>query len=214
MRLNFDEQLDELRRELALMGALCEEAIAASAQAALTGGAEEPRKKASQLEEQTDRQEREIESLCMSLLLRQQPVAKDLRVVSSALKMVSDMERIGDQASDIAELSPYIAGMSGAHMGKLRKMACETIKMVTDSVESFVKNDVNAAKAVIEYDDVVDGLFLDIKREVVALIAACPEMGEAYVDTLMVAKYFERIGDHATNIAEWVEYSITGQKKQ
>ncbi len=107
MRLNFDEQLDELRRELALMGALCEEAIAASAQAALTGGAEEPRKKASQLEEQTDRQEREIESLCMSLLLRQQPVARDLRVVSSALKMVSDMERIGDQASDIAELSPY-----------------------------------------------------------------------------------------------------------
>ena len=204
MRQSFDEQLKRLDSELSLMGAMCEEAIATAAEAVLRGGDEVLKKKAAELEEGTDRQEREIESLCMNLLLRQQPVAGDLRSISSALRMISDMERIGDQASDIAELADYIGPAGDGHMARLRQMAMETIKMVTNSVDSFIKKDAAAAKAVIDYDDVVDGLFNEVKLELVALIAAMPENGEAYIDILMVAKYFERIGDHATNIAEQV----------
>ena len=159
MRSGFDEQLERLNGELALMGAMCEEAIAASAKAVLDGGEDALRLKVLDIEERTDAQERAIEDLCMSLLLRQQPVARDLRTVSSALKMVSDMERIGDQARDIAELAGYIPAGGAAQLEKLRQMARESIKMVTASVDSFVKKDAGAARAVMAWDDVVDGLF-------------------------------------------------------
>lgn len=214
MRSGFDEQLERLNGELALMGAMCEEAIAASAKAVLDGGEDALRLKVLDIEERTDAQERTIEDLCMSLLLRQQPVARDLRTVSSALKMVSDMERIGDQARDIAELAGYIPAGGAAQLEKLRQMARESIKMVTASVDSFVKKDAGAARAVMAWDDVVDGLFDGVKRELIALIAAEPSAGETCIDLLMVAKYFERIGDHATNIAEWVVYSVTGVRPE
>jgi len=216
MRSRFDEQLEELDRELIIMGAMCEEAIACSVQAALTPGESpvpegEQVRRVGELESAIDRKERDIESLCMRLLLRQQPVARDLHSISAALKMISDMERIGDQAADIAELSGFIRSADPAHMEHLRRMARETIKMVTDSVDSFVHRDVEAARDVEKYDDVVDGLFTQVKTELTALVAADGENAEVYLDLLMVAKYFERIGDHATNIAEWVEYSVTGK---
>jgi phosphate transport system protein len=217
MRNRFDEQLEELNRELILMGAMCEEAIALSVHSALDEEPEgrresdRPAEKVAELEINIDRQEREIESLCMRLLLRQQPVAGDLRIISAALKMISDMERIGDQAADIAEMSDFIRRGGAGHRVHLRQMAREAVKMVTDSVDSFVHRDVDAARAVIAYDDVVDALFDKIKGELVGLIAEDSKNGETYLDLLMAAKYFERIGDHATNIAEWVEYSVTGK---
>ncbi len=149
----------------------------------------------------------------MRLLLQQQPVASDLRQVSSALKMISDMERIGDQASDIAEISSYISGNGADSRLHIRDMAEATIQMVTRSIDSFVKQDLDIAREVIQYDDVVDDLFCKVKQELIALLGQEPidkQTGEVCIDLLMVAKYFERIGDHATNIAEWVEYSITG----
>ncbi len=217
MRNRFDEQLEELNRELILMGAMCEEVIALSVHSALDEEPEgrresdRPAEKVAELETSIDRQEREIESLCMRLLLRQQPVAGDLRIISAALKMISDMERIGDQAADIAEMSDFIRNGGAGHRVHLRQMAREAVKMVTDSVDSFVHRDVDAARAVIAYDDVVDALFDKIKGELVELIAEDSKNGETYLDLLMAAKYFERIGDHATNIAEWVEYSVTGK---
>ncbi len=226
MRNRFDEQLEQLNRELITMGSLCEEAIALSVQTltdyeTLIGNPQEVESQLSELrsrvfevDSEIDRAEREIENLCMKLLLQQQPVARDLRTISSALKMISDMERIGDQASDIAELTAFIKGSPLRHKVQLKQMARETIKMVTDSVNSFVRKDLDLAYAVMEYDDVVDHLFSEVKSELIALIATDAEAnGELYLDLLMIAKYFERIGDHATNIAEWVEYSITGMHK-
>ena len=157
--------------------------------------------------------ERDIESICMRLLLQQQPVAKDLRTVSSALKMISDMERIGDQAADIAEIIKFISvgeAESKLHIGD---MARATIKMVTDSVDSFVKKDIEMAREVMQYDDIVDNLFIKVKNELTELIRKGEQNGEFCLDLLMVAKYIERIGDHATNIADWVCYSLTGEHK-
>ena len=151
-----------------------------------------------------------IESLCMKLLLRQQPVAKDLRVVSVALKMIRDMERIGDQAADIAEISRHIENDNVFGRVHVKEMAEAAIKMVTDSINSFVARDVAAAHKVVADDDTVDGLFLEVRRELVAALAENSVVGESCIDILMIAKYLERIGDHATNIAEWVEYSVTG----
>ena len=151
-----------------------------------------------------------MENLCLKLLLQQQPVARDLREISAALKMISDLERIGDQAADIAELTRYIHltdGLSRLHIGD---MARAVIAMVTDSVDSFVKGDLALARAVRAADDQVDALFEQVKRELIDLIAADAAAGEVGLDILMVAKYLERIGDHATNVAEWVEYSLTG----
>ena len=209
MRNYFDEQLERLHVELIQMGAICEDAIAAASEAllkddaALAGAAEEA-------ERELDRREREVENLCLKLLLQQQPVARDLREISAALKMISDLERIGDQAADIAELTRYIRltdGLSRLHIGD---MARAVIAMVTDSVDSFVKGDLALARAVRAADDQVDALFEQVKRELIDLIAADAAAGEVGLDILMVAKYLERIGDHATNVAEWVEYSITG----
>ncbi|MBS4786372.1 MAG: phosphate signaling complex protein PhoU [Clostridiales bacterium] len=210
MRTRFDRQLEQLNVELIRMGALCEEAISIVAKSLMEDDLTYlPH--AIELDNQIDEMEREIESLCLKLLLQQQPVASDLRVVSSALKMISDMERIGDQARDIAEILPEMVQYrfeSRLHIGD---MARASIKMVTDSIDSFVRKDIDAAKRVVEEDDVVDSLFTRVRGELIAAIAADPSQGEGFLDMLMIAKYFERIGDHATNIAEWVCFSITGE---
>lgn len=210
MRNKFDEQLDLLNREITKMGDLCEVAITAAVDSLLDGGDEELVKKAIEADYEVDRKQRDIEDLCMKLLLQQQPVAKDLRQISSAMKMISDMERIGDQAADISRLAKFIGNNHTKRLTDIDSMAKATIKMVSDAVDSFVKKDLELAKAVVEYDDVVDDLFVKVKDKLVALIRDNPEEGEQCLDILMAAKYFERIGDHAENIAEWVQYSITG----
>lgn len=210
MRVQFDKQLETLNIELIKMGALCEDAISCAATYMLEGG-KNLLEKVFQTDSAIDRKEREIETICMRLLLQQQPVAKDLRTVSSALKMISDMERIGDQAADIAEIMKYTEEFNVPSKLHIGDMARATIQMVTDSIESFVKKDYNTAIAVIKYDDKVDHLFAKVKKELTEYIAKDPENGELYLDLLMIAKYFERIGDHATNIAGWVCYSITGK---
>lgn len=215
MRDRFDEQLGMLNVGLIRMGALCEDAIAYTARILM--GEINLKDEVIKTERQIDQMEREIESMCMRLLLQQQPVAKDLRLVSSALKMISDMERIGDQASDIAEICSYIQGIEIESRLHIRDMAEATGRMVTESVDSFVKKDLVIARKVIESDDVVDNLFKKVKEELIGLLSegsTREEMGEFCIDMLMIAKYFERIGDHATNIAEWVEFSITGEHKK
>ena len=209
MRNKFDEQLEKLHVELIQMGAACEDAISAAAEALLKGDTALA-DVAEEAEKDIDQREREVENLCLKLLLQQQPVARDLREISAALKMISDLERIGDQAADIAELTRYIRltdSLSRLHIGD---MARAVIAMVTDSVDSFVKGDLALARAVRAADDQVDALFEQVKRELIDLIAADAAAGEVGLDILMVAKYLERIGDHATNVAEWVEYSLTG----
>lgn len=209
MRTKFDEMLDELNIELIKMGALCEEAITCAVKALLDRD-KEMADKAYAAEKAIDEKEREIESFCMKLLLRQQPVAKDLRIISSALKMIGDMERIGDQAADIAEITRHTGKENVFGKVHIKEMAQAAVKMVTDSINSFVKSDTNSAECVIMEDDRVDELFIRVKNELIALIAGNSEMGEYCIDVIMIAKYLERIGDHATNIAEWVLYSITG----
>ncbi len=210
MRNKFDEQLERLNVELIKMGALCSEAISKAVKALLDRDTEMI-EKAKEADEEIDRKEREIEGMCMRLLLQQQPVARDLRVISSALKMISDMERIGDQASDIAEIAKYIISENTNSETHIKDMAKEAIQMVTDSIDSFVHKDLTMAQKVIDYDDIVDRYFDRIKTELIALIAKDNTKGEYYIDLLMIAKYLERIGDHATNIAEWVKYSIAGE---
>lgn len=212
MRSRFDEQLALLNRELIEMGALCEDAIAAAANALESGDALAA-KRVFSVDEQIDQKERTIESMCLKLLLQQQPVARDLRQISAALKMITDMERIGDQAADIAEIIGFLNERSGAECSCIGEMAQATIKMVTGSVDAFVKRDVSLAEAVIAHDDVVDDLFDQVKRTLIGMIAADPADGEYAIDLLMIAKYFERIGDHAENIAEWVVFSVTGIHK-
>lgn len=214
MRRQFEEQLAHLHEEMIAMGARCEEAIAAAVRA-LQGGGDALLDQVREIDAHIDRQERDIETLCLHVLLSQQPVAHDLRRVSAAMKMVSDMERIGDQAADIAEIVPFVttAGQELAAHGPIAAMARAVIGMVTDAVRSFVDRDVGLARAVIDADDEVDSLFLTVKQELVDLIGRQPERGAFCLDVLMIAKYLERIGDHATNIAEWVEYAMTGVYK-
>lgn len=212
MRSRFDQQLSLLNRALIEMGALCEEVIALAAKAVLTGDGTLAEKVAP-LDREIDQKEREIESQCLKLLLQQQPVARDLRQISAALKMITDMERIGDQAEDIAEIITTLGGRTGAECRDIRVMAEATIKMVTDSVDAYVRQDLSLARAVIEYDDVVDEAFCRVKGTLIAMIAQNTADGEYALDLLMIAKYFERIGDHAVNIAEWVEFSVTGEHK-
>ena len=210
MRNQFDEQLSQLNTELITMGALCEDAISAAAKYLIEND-NSLKETVFDADRQIDQKERDIESLCMRLLLRQQPVARDLRCVSSALKMISDMERIGDQAADIAEMVCFVNKSSITGKVHIEDMARATIKMVTESIESFVKHDLQLAAAVIEHDDIVDNLFLKVKNELISGIKDGADNAEALIDLLMIAKYFERIGDHAENIAEWVIYSITGK---
>ena len=209
MRNVFHEQLDQLNVELIKMGAMCEEAISAATKAYLDGD-KELGQRAVQLEQDIDHKERDIESRCMNLLLRQQPVASDLRVVSAAMRMISDMERIGDQASDIAEIARDMKRSAVVREVPMEEMAAAAVKMVTDSVDSFVRGDLDLAHSVIVQDDGVDQMFLDVRSKLIVLIAQGKD-GELCLDLMMIAKYFERIGDHACNIAQWVEYALTGE---
>ena len=207
----FDEQLTRLNDKLLSMGALVEKAISMTSQALIEQDMELANKVIEQ-ESDVDHIEKDIESLCLKLLLQQQPVAGDLRLISSALKMITDMERIGDQAADICEI---IIMMNGApyviKMDFFTQMASATVKMVTDSIDAFVKKDQQLAESVIEYDDVVDELFNKVKYDLIELIRSENPNAEQAIDLLMIAKFFERIGDHAGNIAEWVIFSITGR---
>lgn len=210
MRLKFDQQLEELNRELIKMGALCERAIRLAVDQLMKAEAQKA-KEVNQIEMEINHKEREIEALCMKLILQQQPVASDLRQISSALKMISDMERIGDQAQDIAGMSKFVQMQEIAHTVHVGEMAEATIKMVTESIDSFVKKNIETARDVVKYDDVVDNLFLQVKEELTGKVIDDSKNAEYYLDLIMIAKYFERIGDHAENIAQWVEYSITGE---
>ena len=212
MRSRFDEQLATLNKELIEMGALCEEAIADAAKA-LTTADEKTAAKVEPLEAEINQKERDIESLCLKMLLQQQPVARDLRQISAALKMITDLERIGDQASDIAEIITFIDKKAGVDCEPICLMAEATIRMVTESVDAFVKRDVGIAQRAIAHDDTVDDYFLKVKRSLINMISQRPANGEHALDLLMIAKYFERIGDHAVNIAEWVIFSVTGVHK-
>ncbi|MGN0462696.1 MAG: phosphate signaling complex protein PhoU, partial [Ruminococcus sp.] len=212
MRDIFAKQLDELYVSVKDMGILCEKAIEKAAKTILSNDKSEDNyvalvKEVDNYEKEVDRKEREVENLCMRLLLHQQPVATDLRTVSSALKLISDMERIGDQASDITELSKYIRNCSLHHKLHLSEMFSETISLVKKAVDSFSNHDLDKAKEAIEGDDKIDGLFNKVKSELVAIIKEDTD-AELCIDLLMVAKYLERIGDHAVNIAEWVVYAI------
>ena len=209
MRNRLDEQLELLNTELIRMGALCEDGISQAAKILVTRD-EALRRAVDETEQEIDRKEREIEAICLRLLLQQQPVAKDLRLISAAMKMIADMERIGDQASDIAGITGYIEDeqlKSGTHIYEMARAAS---RMVTDSVDSFVRKDLGKARAVQKEDDIVDGLFDTVKNELVGQITEHPDLSGECLDLLMIAKYLERIGDHAVNVAEWVEYSITG----
>lgn len=209
VRNRFDQQLEKLNDELVTMGAMCEEGIT-SAIRALFDKDMKMAKKACETEQQIDQMEKDIEAMCMRMLLQQHPVAKDLRVISSALKMISDMERIGDQAADIAEIAGYLLDIHIPHVEHLRAMSEYASGMVTRSINSFVSQDLDMARQVILDDDIVDGYFNDVRKDLIAAIAGGTVEGQALLDILMAAKYIERIGDHATNIAEWVVFSITG----
>ena len=192
MRSRFDEQLAQLHRELIEMGALCERVIALAAKALTTGD----------------------KALAQQVPPHQQPVAGDLRRISAALKMITDMERIGDQADDIAEIVLYLADVPAESHVLLQKMAEAAIGMVSDSVDAYVRQDVELAEQVIAHDDTVDDYFEQVKQALIHRIANDPAEGGTALDLLMIAKYLERIGDHATNIAEWVEFSVTGVHKE
>jgi len=211
MRSKFDEQLSLLNDMLVDMGAMIEKAITKTTQAIIKHD-KKMAKKAIAADRDIDNMEKEIETLCLRLLLRQQPVAKDLRLISAALKMITDMERIGDQAADISEIAKFLIGREYIiKIDHIPQMAEATAKMVTDSIDAFVKRDLELAQKVIDYDDVVDDLFEKVKTDVIELIQKDKANGEQAIDFMMIAKYFERIGDHATNIAEWVVFSITGR---
>lgn len=213
MRIHFDDQLEQLNKEMICMGTLIEQAIGMAVEALIQQNVEKAHK-AMEYDEEIDRKEKFIEDLCLRLLLQQQPVATDLRTVSAALKMITDMERIGDHATDISELAialsekPHIEQMT-----HIEQMAKETMLMLMHGVEAYVEQDHDKALAVITNDDIIDDLFDRVKGEIIEVIQKEGEYASQATDLLMVAKYFERIGDHAVNIAEWVIFSITGMKK-
>lgn len=211
MRNRFDRQLVQLNNELIEMGGMIEKAISDTVKA-LVNQDIELASNVIEYDEEIDHQEREIEQLCLKLLLQQQPVAKDLRLISAALKMITDMERIGDHATDISEITIELSKESYIKkLDHIQQMAKETMVMLVQSVEAFVNKDMDKARAVIAHDDVVDDLFNKVKAELIAMIHEDVNAGEQASDLLMAAKYFERIVDHATNISEWVIFSITGQ---
>ena len=212
MRSRFEKQLLELNKSLIEMGALCEEAIEKVAKALITGDIELAQYVLTN-SKSIDHMERDIERLCMTLLLHQQPVAKDLRMITSALRMIKDMERIGDQAEDIAELVILLKGQTIDSVNKIEKLANETAKMVRGSIDAFVNKNLYQARDVLKQDDIVDQLFVELKHDIINLISLNQYDGEFGLDILMIAKYLERIGDHATNIAEMVIYSLTGNSK-
>ncbi len=213
MRNKFDMQLELLSEQLIHMGELCEVAID-KATTALQQGSIEQAKEVIAADEEIDQMEKDIERLCLKLLLQQQPVARDLRQISAALKMITDMERIGDQTSDIAEIIISEKKSEASDIPKIGKMSEAAARMVRDSVRAYVNKDLELARQVMEADNEVDLLFEDNKKELIEFIAQNNgDQGKEAIDLIMVAKYLERIGDHATNIAEWVEFSITGIHK-
>lgn len=211
MRNKFDKELDLLNNELIEMGNLIEGSIQAAV-SALKEQNIELAKRVVEGDREINDMEKVIERRCLKLLLQQQPVAKDLRLISSSLKMITDMERIGDQASDISEITIRLADQTYLkELVHIPQMAEATIKMVSDSIDAFVNKDLDLVKKVILSDDVVDDLFTIVKDELIHHIRTNVDQGEQAIDLLMVAKYFERIGDHAQNIAEWVYFAITGE---
>ena len=208
MRSKFDEQLQELNNEMIEMGRMIVQSIAMAIEA-LTNKDEKLAKQIMEGDSEIDRAQKRIESICFQLLIRQQLVAKDLRVVTAAMKMVTDMERIGDHAADISEMTILMGrGSRIGDFSHISRMSSETMRMLNHSIEAYVEKDREKAREVIRQDDIVDELFDQVKRDIIGLIRRNPGDGEEATDLLMVAKYFERIGDHATNIAEWVIYSL------
>ncbi len=213
MRSRFDAQLAALNREMMEMGNLCVEVISLAANALIRGSGEFSSQIAP-LDREIDQKERDIEALCLKLLLQQQPVARDLRVISAALKMITDMARIGKQAEDIGEIIPFLQEKTADEHSRIGEMAKATMKMVQSSIDAYVSHDTALAQQVIAYDDIVDAYFDEIKGSLIEAIAKNPSQGEYALDLLMIAKYFERIGDHAVNIAQWVLFSVTGIHKE
>ena len=208
MRNKFNEQLVELNNEMISMGIMIEKSISRTVEA-LNNGDIELARKIMEGDEQVDRAQKKIENICFNLIVEQQPVAKDLRTITAALKMVTDMERIGDHAADISEITVFLARNNmKVNFDHIGRMATETVMMLNHSIEAYVERDREKARKVIEHDDVVDELFNQVKDDIITHIRSNPNAGEEAADLLMVAKYFERIGDHATNIAEWVIYSL------
>ncbi|NLE20266.1 MAG: phosphate signaling complex protein PhoU [Clostridiales bacterium] len=218
MRTRFDEQLQRLNTEMITMGSMIERAIE-TAGALISTRDQEVAQKLRDGDNEVDRKEREIESMCLRLILMQQPVARDLRLISAALKMITDMERIGDQASDIAEiLCMPVKGERLTFPAHLENMAQETSRMVHKAIDAYVARDLALARQVMEDDDIVDDLFDQVKVELMGVLNDYCVTGEhpdgmQLLDMLMIAKYFERSADHAVNIAEWVEFAVTGEYK-
>lgn len=213
MREYFDIELANLNNQLIGMGTLVESAIK-NAVEIIANNSAELLDKAREQEELINTSERKIQNHCIRLLLHQAPVANDLREVSSALKMITDLERIGDQAIDIAEVSQYIKSRNNViNVTHIDEMANQASKMVTLAIDAFVKKDFDLAKKVSQSDDVIDKLFDKVKEETVEIIQRDKALGEQAIDLMMIAKYLERIGDHAVNIAEWVAFSITGSRE-
>lgn len=209
MRSKFDEQLSELNKEMIEMGNKISRSIKDAIEA-LDACDEERAKAIMEGDAEVDQLQKKIEGICFNLLIQQQPVARDLRTVTAAMKMVTDMERIGDHAADISEITIMMGSNSQIDKFEhISKMATETMLMLNHSIEAYVEKDVVKAREVIEHDDIVDDLFVEAKKDVIELILNNPGEGEEATDILMIAKYFERIGDHATNIAEWVIYSLS-----
>ena len=214
MRNSFDMQLRKLNNELIEMGSLIETAIARAYKGLINQNIEIAKENV-EFDREIDQKEKEVENICLKLLLQQQPVASDLRLISSAIKMITDMERIGDQASDISELTILMSKTQYIkRLDHIEQMAKATIEMVTTSVDAFVKRDLELARSVFARDDIVDNLFVTIKNDLIELIREDVNNGEQAIDLIMVAKYFERIGDHAVNLADWVIFSIVGHHEE
>ena len=212
MRSKFDEQLHLLNQEMMQMGSMIEDSIQKAINALIDQNVELA-KKIMDNDTQIDHEQKKIENLCFNLLMQQQPVAKDLRVISAAMKMVTDMERIGDHAADISEMTILMSKKKYIpNLEHINRMASETVQMLIRSIEAYVEKDMNKAVDVIASDDVVDDLFDKNKAELIEQIQREPQSAESAADMLMVAKYFERIGDHATNIAEWVIFALDDKK--
>ncbi|MCI5857967.1 MAG: phosphate signaling complex protein PhoU [Agathobacter sp.] len=211
MRSKFDEQLNQLNEEMMRMGTMIEDSIEKAIDALVNQNvtlAEEIMAR----DEEIDRQQKKIESICFNLLMQQQPVARDLRTISAAMKMVTDMERIGDHAADISEITVMLGNQPYPFtLDLIKKMATETMIMLIRSIEAYVEKDIEKAQSVIKHDDIIDALFDEVKQKLISLIHEAPDNGEQATDFLMIAKYFERIGDHATNISEWVIFAFSAQ---
>lgn len=213
MREYFDLELKALNDKLIEMGALVEGAIKNTI-TIITNGEYDKLETARIIEEKINKMEREIQSFCLNLLLLQSPVASDLRTVSAALKMITDLERIGDQAIDIAEMSIYLKDCESLYsMTHISEMAERSSNMVTTAIDAFVKKDLKLARTVATMDDAIDDLFNKVKEEVIDIINTNKELDHQAIDIMLIAKYFEKIGDHAENIGEWVVFSITGSKE-